>query len=107
MALDEIHQGDIGTIFRLTVKDSASIIDVGSPSVNTILFELPDGTTLAKTATFPSGGDGSDGKIEYKTIAGDLSLAGPWNVQAHVVLVADTEDFKTDLKPFTVFSNVV
>ena len=77
MAADEIHQYDIGTRFEITLKDegnSPEIVDVSTASVTEIIFKKPDGNTVTKTAGFTT--DGTDGKIEYTTLANDLDTVG-------------------------------
>lgn len=102
MAADEIHVGDIGTIFILTIKDGASTIDVSAASTKTIKFLKPDGTAVSKTAAFTT--TGADGKIQYTTIANDLTPAGAWKIQGYVVLSAGS--WHTDMTEFVVHPNV-
>ncbi len=84
----EIHQGDIGTIFRITVYDGSSTVDVSGATSKEILFLKPDATTLTKTAAFYT--DGTDGIIQYTTITGDLDTVGGWQLQAKVTLPTGT-----------------
>ena len=77
--------GDIGTVFRTTIKDQdGTAVDVSSASTLQIIFKKPDGTILTKTAVFTT--DGVNGNIEYPTISGDLDTAGSWTWQARVVI---------------------
>ena len=62
----------------------------------------PSGTISTKTATFVS--DGTDGKIHYTTVAGDLDETGMWKIQARVSNV--TSDKRTDIGTFTVGENL-
>ena len=78
-----VHNADIGTIFRLTIVDIAgAAIDVSTATVKYIYFQKPDGTKKKKTAVFYT--DGSDGKIQYTTVSGDIDQAGLWQVQGYV-----------------------
>ena len=78
-----IHNADIGTIFRLTIVDTAgAAINVSMATVKYIYFQKPDGTKKKKTAAFYT--DGSDGKIQYTTVSGDIDQAGLWQVQGYV-----------------------
>ena len=82
----EVHKGDIGTIFRLTIQDQdGTAVDVSSQSTMEILFQIK-GKVLTKTASFQS--DGIDGVIQYTTVSGDISKAGAWTMQGHVVITA-------------------
>jgi hypothetical protein len=102
MTVEEIHEDDIGTKFLLTVKDGTSAVDISSATTKQIIFEKPDGTTLTKDATFDS--DGSDGKIYYESISGDLDTAGTWTIQAKVILPTGT--WKSNKETFAVHSNI-
>ena len=64
MAVNEIHVGDIGTVFTLTIKDGSSVIDLSGATTKQIILRKPDRVTSStKTASFVT--DGSDGKIKY------------------------------------------
>ncbi len=84
----EIHVGDIGTVFEVTLKDegnSPEIVDISTATTKELLFKAPSGTTLTKTAAFTT--DGTDGKLEYTTTsATDLMMEGNWQIQAHIIL---------------------
>lgn len=84
MSAKEIFVGDVGTAFTLTVVEGTSVVDISSASVKEILFQKPSGTVVTKTATFQT--DGTDGKIRYITIAGDIDESGYWLYQGHIVL---------------------
>ena len=99
---DEIHLDDVGTEFILTVKDAGVAVNIGSASTKQIIFEKPDGTILTKIGTLVT--DGSDGKMKYASIAGDLNMIGPWRLQAYVVL--PTGSWRSDIAEFTVFPNL-
>ena len=105
MAADEIHEGDIGTVFEITVKDGENIIPINVTLAININFIRPDEmTTLTRPATLST--DGLDGKMFYKSVAGDLIPFGLWNIQGHVQFDTDN-DFKTDVSPFRVHKNVL
>jgi hypothetical protein len=103
MAAREIHEGDIGTIFEVTLQDGDAIVDISAASEMYILFEKADGTTLTKTAVHKT--DGTDGILQYVTILDDLTPVGNWKVQAHVVL--PTGSWKSDISKFKVYANLV
>jgi hypothetical protein len=103
MAANEIHLGDIGTVFEVTLKDGDAIVDVSTATAKTIYFLKPNGTTLvAKSADFKS--DGSDGIIQYTTVANDLDELGKWKIQARVILPTGT--WSSDLDTFKVHDNL-
>jgi hypothetical protein len=102
MASEEIHVNDIGNTFTITLKDGTAVVDISTATTKSIIFGKPDGTTLTKTAGFVT--DGSDGKINYSSVSGDLNIPGIWSIQAHVVL--SSGNWKTDIAHFDVHDNI-
>ncbi len=84
--MSDIQLNDIGSLFIVTLKEGTSIVDLSTATVKEFYFQKPDGTILTKTASFTT--DGTDGKIQYTTIAGDLNVAGKWKLQAKITLPA-------------------
>lgn len=78
----EIHVGDIGTEFRVTVKDNDVVVDVSSATVLNMIFRKPDGTLLTTNADLYT--DGTDGIIYYRAVYGDLDQPGIYKLQAYV-----------------------
>jgi hypothetical protein len=104
MAEGEIHVGDIGTVFRVEVKNaSGAVVDISSATSKTISFQKPDGTDVTQTASFTT--DGTDGLLQYATLAGDLDQTKLWSYQAKVVLAAG--EWNSSVIHFDVFPNVV
>jgi hypothetical protein len=98
-----VHNADIGTIFRLTITDTAgTVIDVSSAAVKYIYFQAPDGTKTKETAAFYT--DGTDGIIQYTAVSGDIDQVGLWQVQGYV----ETTDgkFFTRKASFTVLDTL-
>lgn len=103
MAADEIHKGDIGTILEATIKDQDSaVVDISAASTKTIKLMKPDGTVESKVGAFVT--DGTDGKMKYVTISGDLDTVGSWRIQGYVVL--SSGEWHSDKDEFTVHSNL-
>lgn len=102
MAQDEIHVGDVGTVFTVTIMDGAAIVNISTATVKQILYKKPDGTVLTKTADFST--NGSDGKIKYVTVVGDLDAAGTWSIQGYVEMPAGK--WHSDISQFEVFKNL-
>lgn len=102
MAANEIHIGDIGTILRVTVKDGDTAVNISSATSKIIILEDPDGNNSEKTAIFTT--DGTDGKIQYTTIAGDLDERGNWSIQAKIVMPSGT--WYSDVSVFQVHENL-
>lgn len=99
-----IHQGDIGTVFTVTIIDdtTSAAIDVSTATTKQIIFRKPDKSLLTATATFTT--DGSDGKITYSTVSGDLSQPGLWKIQGKVI--APTFTNSTENSTFNVKKNL-
>jgi hypothetical protein len=100
--MSKIHVNDIGTDFRVTIVDNNTAVDISSATSKTITFQKPNGVSVEKTATFVT--DGSDGKIRYITVDGDLDDGGTWKIQGKVVTPAGS--WNTDVESFRVYDNV-
>ena len=102
MSANEIHQNDIGTKFLVTINDGDSAVDVSGSSSKQIIIKKPSGTTLTNAAAFNT--DGTDGKIYYNALSGDLDETGTHSIQGKVVIAAGT--FYTDIQSFKVHRNL-
>lgn len=102
MAVNEIHQNDIGTQFRVTVYDGDTVVDISGATTKTIKFQKPSGTVVSKTASFVT--SGTDGVMQYATVAGDLDEVGGWLAQAYLVLADWTGH--SDICQFEVHDNL-
>ncbi len=98
----QIHQSDIGTKLLITVKDGGSVVDISSASSLIILIKKPDGTILTRTGVLET--DGTDGKMYYIVVAGDLDAAGVYKIQGRVALSSGT--FSTSTANFKVHCNL-
>tara|TARA_B100000131_G_C18008367_1_gene569430 strand:+ start:606 stop:923 length:318 start_codon:yes stop_codon:yes gene_type:complete len=105
MPANEIHQNDVGTIFKVTVKDGDSAVDISSAtsgSSKIIIFKKPSGTKEEKNASFNT--DGTDGIMNYTIQTDDLDEIGTYQIQGKVVISDGT--FFTDIKKFKVHRNL-
>lgn len=99
----EMHVGDIGVAFRVTVKNQDDeVVDLSSASSLQINFKQPDGTLLEKTATLYT--DGTDGIMQYVSVSGFLNQAGKWQIQGFVEVSGGS--WYTDITTFNVSSNL-
>ncbi len=103
-ATAEIHKGDIGTAFQITMRDeNGAIIDLTSASEKKIRLQRPDLTTTEVNATFAT--NGADGVIQWKTaVAGDLNQAGTWKIQGVVTL--SNGKWHSNIDSFKVYENI-
>lgn len=98
----EIHYGDIGVNFNITVMNGTAVLDVSNADSISIIFQKPDSSDLIKTASLIT--DGTDGNIRYTTVSGDLDQVGTWQIQAKVDFGASV--FSTDIQKFKVYRNI-
>ena len=98
----EIHVNDIGTEFRITVKDNDVVVNISSATVTNIIFRKPDGSSLAASAEFYT--DGSDGIIYYRAVEGDLDQQGVWKIQAYVEI--SNGSYYSSIGSFKVHCNI-
>jgi hypothetical protein len=102
MAANEIHVNDVGTQFRLTIKDDGEIVDISSVTEKIIHFRKPNGTCVEKEASFLT--DGTDGILTYLSQDGDLDMAGKWKIQAFVDF--GSTEFYSNIDSFKVYRNL-
>lgn len=103
MAHADIRVGDIGTLFQLTIVDKVEkAVNISAATTLEIRFHKPDSTSVDKTATFSN--DGTDGLIEYSTVAGDLDMAGKWRIQARIV--TPVGGWRSEIEVFDVKENL-
>ena len=81
-----IHKGDTGTKLLITIKDNGGVVDISSASSLSIFIKRPDGTVLTRAGILET--DGTDGKMYYIIVAGDLNEAGLYKIQAQVTLTS-------------------
>jgi hypothetical protein len=98
----EIHAGDIGVVFNITVMNGTTVLNLSNADNISIIFQKPDGNDLTKTATLLT--NGTDGKIKYTTVSGDLDQIGTWQIQARVNFGISV--FSTDIQKFKVYRNI-
>jgi hypothetical protein len=99
----EIHKGDIGTVFELTVRDQDGVVDLSGATVKDFYFRQPSGKTKPKvTALFKT--DGTDGILTYTTVAGNLDENGTWQLQADVE--TSNGRWRTNIVTFVVHANL-
>ena len=98
----EIHVGDIGTVFQITVKDQTGVVNLSNVDAMYIIFKKPNDGVLQVTPVLVN--DGTDGLIKYISQSGDLDQYGTWQIQARVVFGSDV--FSTDIQRFKVQRNL-
>lgn len=97
-----IHVDDIGVQFIVQILDDGSVLDLSTATSLSIVLRRPDNSALICPATLYT--NGSDGKLQYISVDGDLSEAGIWKIQANVHFF--TSFFHTSIDTFKVLSNL-
>lgn len=98
----EVHIGDKGTLLEVTLYDCTEVVPLQDASVKEIILLKPSGNKVTKTASFKT--DGSDGIIQYISLATDFDEVGVWKLQGHVVL--PTGEWRSDVGKFKVIDNL-
>ncbi len=101
-AIQEIHIDDYGTIFRATILDGGTIVDISSTNNKEFTFQKPDASSLAVSGVFLT--DGTDGIMQYTTVDGDLNQAGNWQIQGKVFFTSSV--WNTSIHKFKVHDNL-
>jgi hypothetical protein len=99
----QIHVGDVGTEFRILVKDEGVAMDLSGVSSMTVKFRTQTNTVKTKTPVFVN--SGIDGLIKYVSEAGFLSEKGQWDLQVYIELPGGSR-WSTDIVNFHVHPNI-
>ena len=103
---EEIHYNDTGTLFLVTVSDCvagvSTPLDISGADSVSLVLKSPSGVSSSRAAIFNS--DGTDGKVKYITLSGDLNEVGTWRIQ--VLVTFPTSSFSSNVKTFKVYENI-
>lgn len=103
MSADEIHVGDKGTQFTVTLYDGTSVVDLSASTGLTVEFKKPDGTIVTGTTSIT--GSGTAGTFTFTADTTTTWAAdGKWRMQ--VVASFSTSKFRSDIYEFRVFPNL-
>ena len=93
--IDQVQfvEDDIGAIINATIIDPATdaALDISGATTMEFRIKKPDATAATWTAAFTN--SGTDGKIDYTTIADDLDQTGVYLLEARIV--ASGQDSRT------------
>ena len=98
----DLHVGDIGTVLRFTIKEAGVPLDLSSATTKKLRLEKKDKTALEKELVFTT--SGSDGKVEYVTVLGDLDQKG--KLRAQVYLESADGKWHTSIVEWEVEANI-
>lgn len=99
-SLGTVRQGDVGTVFEITIVDENGAVDISNSATRYIVFGRPVVGWFSRLADFST--DGKDGKIRYKTQPGDINVTGEWRIQGRVGLPTFVDDLHTEMATFYV-----
>jgi len=102
MASDEIHVGDVGTVFEITIQDGSTIVDLTGYTKVDIILKKPEAVKETKVGVVD--GDPTTGIVRYTTITGDLDTEGTWQIQAYVEIPGFSGS--SDIGCFEVYANL-
>jgi len=83
----KIEQGAVGVRVVIQLTDDGNILDISAATTMEICLRTPSGADKVKTATFTN--TGTDGKIQFDSIAADFDEIGRWKVAAHIITPTD------------------
>jgi len=89
-------------LIKLEIREGYEILDISGATTKNIIIERPDDTIITASGSFVT--DGTDGLLYYRTVTGDISLAGLYNAQAYLVL-PDFTGYSTPVS-FTAYANI-
>ena len=98
----EIHVGNLGTRFSITIQEGGSGINISGATTKDVIFRKPDDEVIVRSGVLT--GDGTDGKMYYDIVSGDLNAAGHYRLQGRVALSSST--YYTNIYHFQVHCNV-
>lgn len=106
MPASDVPLGTIGTRFELEIKDQDSVVvDISGATSLTMTFRDPTGAVFTRTASLVN--IGTDGKLDYTSVSGDIpedGVKGTWQRQGDIVIPAGT--YPTTIVKFEVTANL-
>ena len=103
-----LHVGDYGTEFVLIIKKRVSgvdsVVNISGATTKKIMFRDAAGTVFERTASFKT--DGTDGKISYTTVSGDITVSGTLKYRGAVIL-SPTQNYQSSPCEIEVYENWV
>jgi len=98
-----VRVNDVGQVFEIVVLDEdGKVVNLQFSNTKEFLFGKPSGS-FTRSAQFVT--DGTDGRIKYVTVDGDLDEPGEWSLQGRVE-VPGVGVFTTETCVFFVEPNI-
>ena len=102
-----MQKGDTGIIITFTVydEDGTTPWDLsGAATTKELILGPPVGSAKVYDASFTT--DGTDGKLQYATVDGDIDVAGIWKIQASWVDDGNGNERRSSAASFEVLENI-
>lgn len=94
-----IRKNDFGTVIEFTLTDAnGDAVNISDMTTKSLKLKSPSGVVTTKTMSFVTGG--TDGKLQYTTLTGEINAAGDWQLQ--VLLAKTGAQFSSDIVIVTV-----
>ncbi len=100
----QIRVGDINSALVIQLKDAAGNVNIASAETLEIYLKDPSGNVELKDGELY--GDGSDGKMKYVTVVGDIDEAGVWTIQGRALWSSGTSKWASTPDDFRVAANL-
>ena len=81
--MTEFGKGDIGNILILTVLEDDVFKDISNATTKEYFIKRPNEIIVKVTVPFNT--DGTDGKLKYVFVSGDLDFVGLYEVQVFLI----------------------
>lgn len=102
MSANEIHKGDIGTVISITIKDSATAVDISGATTKYFVLQHPGSSLTTITANFT--GSGTAGTINFTSTSSHFDTTGTFKLQVHIADATGT--WRSDIYEFFVYPNL-
>ena len=102
MSANEIHKGDIGTVLTITIKDSATAVDISGATTKNFVLKKPGGSLTTITANFT--GSGTSGVVNFTSTSSHFDTTGTYQLQVYIADATGT--WRTDIYSFFVYPNL-
>ena len=104
MLTKALQVGAYNVNIKLTVKEDGVVQNLSTATTKEFIFRKPSGTVITKTALFVT--DGSDGKLVYTTLSGEIDEIGVWELQANLIFPALGYKGRTAVTTFEVLPDL-
>src|SRR5262245_24651002 len=101
MATAKLHVGTVGAEVLIPLTDpKGNPVDLSTATTITIYFQKPNAAKANKV--IGKQGSGQTGVAVWVTAAGDVDVAGDWQVQTRVQYTNPTRDWWSQIYPMSV-----